>query len=198
MKKRWISLLLVFVMMLSLLPFGVLADTETPGVVPGPGSDDSGMNQTGGEPGAEVFPGGTGTWEQGPKGNRDVAVIVYGQAVSRAIAGKNGAVTTFINALKNSLQGILAGGEPIPDVEMYLYNNRKEFYKLTPNAVKDAAFLSSFRMKGDGIGKVASKLFKWLEDGFGWLVSGVDTPGDFYKIYGVKDDDGVPLLYRGI
>ncbi len=56
MKKRWISFLLVFVMMLSLLPLGVLAETVTPGVVTDPVNDDTGMNQTGGEPGAEVVP----------------------------------------------------------------------------------------------------------------------------------------------
>lgn len=200
MKKRWISLVLVFVMMLSLLPFGVLAETETPGVVPGFGNDDTGMNQTGGEPGAEVVHEGTGgAWEPGPKGDEDVAVLVYGEATSKAIAQKDDAFTTFINALKSSLQGILAG-ETIPDVEMYLVNDSLQTYKLTPNAVEDAAFLSSFRMECDGILGWLDDVVKWLQTGFGWLFSGVDTIGDFYKIYGAEDvpEGDYTLMVRSI
>lgn len=200
MKKRWISFLLVFVMMLSLLPLGVLAETVTPGVVTDPVNDDTGMNQTGGEPGAEVVPWGSGgAWEPGSEGDEDVAVLVYGEAMSKAIAKKSSAVTTFIDALKGSVQGILAG-ETIPDVEMYLVNDQLKTYKLTPNAVKDAAFLSSFRMKSGGAFGWLDDVFKWLEDGIGWLISDVDTIGDFYKIYGATDvpEGDYSLMVRSI
>lgn len=164
MKKRWISLLLVFVMVLGMFPMAAFAAD--------------------GEGASNVNPA-TGR-ERGPKGDEDVAVMVYGQSMADAVMKAGYSFDDFVTALKSELQGILAN-EKLPKVEMYLINSQNQEYELTLNAVDDAAFLSSFRMKSGGILGWLDDVFKWLQDGFGWLISGVDTIGEFYKIYGATD-----------
>ena len=158
--KKLISLLLAVIMVFCLLPLSALAADSQP---------------------AE----GTGR-EPGPKGDEDVAVMVYGKTVSDAVhkAGYN--FTDFVAALKSELQGVLAD-ETLPEVEVYLVNDQNQEYKLTKNAVEDAAFLSSFQFEADGLLGWADDVFKWLEDAFGWLISDIDTVGEFYDIYGAED-----------
>ena len=167
MNKKLISLLLVIVMMLSLMPLGVLAAEDSPAE-------------------ATTFNEVTGR-EPGPKGDEDVAVLIYGKAMSDAIAKKTGLVETFINTLKGSLSGILAG-EKLPEVELYLVNDQDQEYKLSPESKpNNSAFLSSFRMETSGVLGWLDDVFGWLQKGLGWLISDVDTIGDFYKIYGAKN-----------
>ena len=166
MNKKLISLLLVIVMVMSLMPLGVMAADKSP-------AEATTVNEVTGR-------------EPGPKGSEDVAVLVYGKAMSDAIAEKTGAFDTFINTLKGELTNILSG-EKLPEVELYLVNDKNQEYKLTPNAVEDAAFLSSFQMRTSGVLDFLDNVFKWIQDGFGWLISGVDTIGEFYKIYGATD-----------
>ncbi len=164
MKKRWISLLLVFVMVLGMFPMAAFAAD---------GEEASNVNPATGR-------------ERGPKGDEDVAVMVYGQSMADAVMKAGYSFDDFVTALKSELQGILAN-EKLPKVEMYLINSQNQEYELTLNAVDDAAFLSSFRMKSGGVLGWLDDVFKWLQDGFGWLISGVDTIGEFYKIYGATD-----------
>lgn len=162
--KKTISLLLALVMVFSLFPIGVLAAD---------GEDASNINPVTGR-------------EAGPKGSEDVAVMVYGQSMADAVMKSTYNFQDFVAALKSELQGILAN-EKLPEVEMYLVNDQNQEYKLELNAVKDAAFLSSFQFRADGILSWLDDIFKWLQDGFGWLISGIDTVGEFYKIYGAKN-----------
>ena len=122
----------------------------------------------------------------GPAGDEDVAVMVYGKSMSDAVNKVDYDFDTFVAALKSELQGILAN-EKLPDVEMYLVNDNNEEYALKKNAVKDASFLSSFQYEAYGLIGFTEYVVKFLQDVFGWTISGIDTIGEFYKIYGAKD-----------
>ncbi|MCF0137160.1 MAG: hypothetical protein HUJ66_02215 [Oscillospiraceae bacterium] len=161
-KKRIISLLLAVLLVAGLFPAAVFA-AEAPAEA---------------EPAQSFVPG--------PKGDEDVAVIVYGKSMSDAIHKADYSFADFAAALKSELQGILAN-EKLPEVELCLVNDKGEGYPLTEGAVEDAAFLSSFHFTADGILGWMEYVVKWLEDGFGWLISGVDTVGEFYDIYGAVD-----------
>ncbi len=110
MAKKWISLLLVFVMVLSLFPMTVFAADNVSSVNPETGR------------------------EQDPKGSEDVAVMVYGKTIADAVMKSGYDFEDFVAALKSEMQGVLAN-EKLPEVEMYLVNDQNQEYKLTKNAV---------------------------------------------------------------
>ncbi len=72
-------------------------------------------------------------------------------------------------------------------MELYLVNDNNEEYRLTKDAVDDAAMISSFEIKGSDMGKI----IEWLGDICQWIYekifSGVGTIGQFYKIYGAEN-----------
>ena len=84
--KKTISLLLALVMVFSLFPIGVLAAD---------GEDVSNVNPVTGR-------------EPGPKGDEDVAVMVYGQSMADAVMKSTYNFQDFVAALKSELQGVLA------------------------------------------------------------------------------------------
>ena len=173
MNRKTISLLLVFVMVLSLFPMAALAD------------DDQTVQAEEAVPAPEVTYAES-PYAPGPKGDEDAAVIVYGKSMADAIHKSGYSFSDFVNALKSELQGILAN-EKLPDVEMYLVSDDGYEYKLTKDAVEDAAFLSSFQYHANGLLGWTEYVADFVKLAFGWLVSGIDTIGQFYKIYGVTD-----------
>lgn len=190
MNRKLISILLVIVMIIGLFPMAVLADeiddaneadANTADVIV---ADATAAEETVTETDYAESP-----YTSGPKGDRDVAVMVYGKSIADAVYKTNYGFKDFVNALKSELQGVLAN-EKLPDVELYLVNDQGQEYKLTKNAVKDAAFLSSFQYHASGILGWTEYVFDFVKDVFGWLVSGIDTIGEFYKIYGVNDIPG--------
>lgn len=95
----------------------------------------------------------------GPAGDEDVAVMVYGKTMAEALLGITDDFSSFAQALKGELQGILAN-ERLPEVELYLVNSNNEEYRLTPDAVPDASLISSFDIRGKDLGKIV----EWLSD----------------------------------
>lgn len=133
---------------------------------------------------AEVY--SESPYTPGPRGDEDVAVMVYGKSIADAVYKADYGFMDFVNALKAELQGWLAN-EKLPEVELYLVNDKGQEYKLTPNAVEDAAFLSSFHFDAGGILGWLDYVVDFIQVAFGWLISGIDTIGEFYKIYGATD-----------
>lgn len=164
MKKKLISLLLAVVLLIS-IPLGVVVvaeETSEPTVNPSTGR------------------------VAGPKGDEDVACVVYGKAFSDAALKSGYSWDDFLNALKGEIQGVLSN-EKLPEVELYLVNDKNEEYKLTPNAVEDAALASSVRFETSGILGWVDDIYEWIMTAYGWVFSSVPTVGELYKIYGVKD-----------
>ncbi|MGX8688788.1 MAG: hypothetical protein ACSW8K_13460, partial [bacterium] len=123
---------------------------------------------------------------QGPEGDEDVAVVVYGKTMAEALLGVTGDFEDFASALKSELQGILAN-EKLPEVEMYLVNSNNEEYRLTKNAVSEAALISSFDIRGKNLGKILEYLGDICQYLYELIFDGVDTIGQFYKIYGAEN-----------
>lgn len=123
---------------------------------------------------------------QGPEGNQDVAVVVYGKTMAEALLGITGDFEDFAQALKSELQGVLAN-EKLPDVELYLVNSNNEEYRLTKNAASEAALISSFDIKGENLGKIIEYLADFCQWIYEMIFDGVDTIGQFYKIYGAEN-----------
>ena len=164
MKRRWISLLLVLVMALSLFPAAAFAaDGEEPAVNPVTGR------------------------EQGPKGNRKVAMMLYGESISDAVVKSDYDIDDFWAALKNELQGLLSN-EKIPEAEVYLVNDQNQEYKLEPTADGDgASFLQSFQLDTGGILSWLDDVYDWIMKFINWVIGDIDTVGEFYRIYRVDD-----------
>lgn len=118
----------------------------------------------------------------------DVAVMVYGKAISDLVCEKNYTLDNFEQALKDELQGYLAN-EKLPDVEMCLVSNTDGTeYPLSTNTVPSgAAFLSSFKVETTGFLGWIDDVYDALQTLLGWAVSTVDTPGELYKIYGAEN-----------
>ncbi len=118
----------------------------------------------------------------------DVAVMVYGKAISDLVCEENYTLDNFEQALKDELQGYLAN-EKLPDVEMCLVSKSDGTeYPLNTNTVPSgAAFLSSFKIETGGIIGWIADVYRALQTLFGWLVSDVDTLGELYKIYGAEN-----------
>ncbi len=160
MNRKLISILLVIVMIVGLFPAAVMADDTTTSEAP---------------------------YEAGPAGDENVAVMVYGKSVSDIVCTGNYSLDSFSDKLKAELQGWLAN-EKLPEVEMYLVNSEGQGYKLTQEGKpKNAAFLSSFKVDASGLAGWLEYFADAVEDVFGWLVSGVDTVGQFYRIYGATN-----------
>ena len=162
MKKKLISLILAVAMILCLVPIGVMAAEGTGSVNPSTGR------------------------EQGPKGDEDVAVMVYGNTLTELALGHEGGFDAFLTALKAEAQDLL-GNEEVPHAEMYLVNDQNQEYKLTENAVYDASLMSSFNYTADGILGFSETVFKWLQGAFGWAIQGLDSLQSLYRIYGATD-----------
>ena len=125
MKHRWISLLLVLVMALSLFPAAAFAAD---------GEETSNVNPATGR-------------EAGPAGDQRVALMVYGKSVTDALTTAGYSFDAFMAAVASEAQGVLAN-EKIPDVEVYLVNDANQEYKLEPSDggdayTKDPSFLKS-------------------------------------------------------
>lgn len=160
MNRKLISILLVIVMIVGLFPAAVMAEDTTASEAP---------------------------YEAGPAGDENVAVMVYGKSVSDIVCTGNYSLDSFSDKLKAELQGWLAN-EKLPEVEMYLVNSEGQGYKLTQEGKpKNAAFLSSFKVDASGLAGWLEYFADAVEDVFGWLVSGVDTVGQFYRIYGATN-----------
>ena len=168
MKKKLISLLLVLAMVLSVFPVAALAADGD--VAP---AEASGVNpDTGREP--------------GPKGNRDVALLVYGESISDAIMKSGYDIDDFWAALKSEAQGVLAN-EKLPELEVYLVNDQNQEYRLSPSDGRGASMINSFRLRTGGILAWLDDVFDWLTDFYDWIIGDVPTFGQLYKIYRVDD-----------
>ena len=164
-KKRWISLLLVLVMVLGMFPMAALAAD----------GDDAASNVnpvTGREP--------------GPKGNRDVALLVYGESISDAVMKSGYDIDDFWAALKSELQGVLSN-EKLPEAEVYLVNDQNQEYKLEPSDGRGASMVQSFQLRTGGILAWLDDVFDWVKNLYNWVMGDVPTAGQFYKIYRVDD-----------
>ncbi len=160
MNRKLISILLVIVMIVGLFPAAVMAEDTTASEAP---------------------------YEAGPAGDENVAVMVYGKSVSDIVCTGNYSLDSFSDKLKAELQGWLAN-EKLPEVEMYLVNSEGQGYKLTQEGKpENAAFLSSFKVDASGLAGWLEYFADAVESVFGWLVSGVDTVGQFYRIYGATN-----------
>ncbi len=160
MNRKLISILLVIVMIVGLFPAAVMAEDTTASEAP---------------------------YEAGPAGDENVAVMVYGKSVSDIVCTGNYSLDSFSDKLKAELQGWLAN-EKLPEIEMYLVNSEGQGYKLTQEGKpENAAFLSSFKVDASGLAGWLEYFADAVEYVFGWLVSGVDTVGQFYRIYGATN-----------
>ena len=120
---------------------------------------------------------------EGPAGNQKVAVMVYGKTMTEALLDITNSFSDFVQALKGEMKGVLAN-EKLPEVELYLVNSNNEEYRLTKNAVSDAALISSFSVEGEDVGKIVeffADINQWIYEK---IFSGTDTIGQFYTIYG--------------
>lgn len=164
MRKRIISIVLAVAMILCLVPFGVMAaDNDAP----------SNVNPVTGR-------------EQGPAGDTDVAVMVYGDVMTNLVNSHEGGFEAFTAALEGELKN-LVGNQNVPKVEMYLVNDQGQEYKLTEQGVSDAAFLSSFKYEASGILGFSETIFEWLQALYGWLVEDLDELESLYRIYGAPN-----------
>ncbi|MGX8688979.1 MAG: hypothetical protein ACSW8K_14415, partial [bacterium] len=123
---------------------------------------------------------------QGPEGDEDVAVMVYGAAMTEALNRASYSFSDFVAALKGEVQGVLAD-EKLPEMELYLVNSNNEEYRLTVNAVSDAAMISSFDVRGKNLGKIIeylADLNQWIYE---MIFDGVDSDSELYKIYGAEN-----------
>lgn len=164
MKKKVISLLLAVVLLLG-IPLSVSA-----ALIPEESHDYNTVT------GREI----------GPAGSEDVAVVVYGNTMTDLVMSHTGGFDAFLQALQAETQDLLAN-EEVPHVEMYLVNDKNQEYKLTENAVYDAALLSSFNYTANGILGFSETIFKWLQGAFGWAVQNIDGLQSLYRIYGATN-----------
>lgn len=165
MKKRWISLLLALVMVLSLFPVAAFAaeGDEAPVVNPLTGR------------------------EAGPKGDQKVAMMLYGESISDAVMKSDYDIDDFWSALKSELQGVLSN-EKIPQAEVYLVNDQNQEYKLEPTSDgRGASFIHSFQLRTGGILAWLDDVYGWIMDFINWIIGDIPTVGEFYKIYRVDD-----------
>lgn len=165
MKKRWISLLLALVMVLSLFPVAAFAadGDEAPAVNPATGR------------------------EAGPKGDQKVAMMLYGESISDAVMKSGYDIDDFWSALQNELKGVLSN-EKIPEAEVYLVNDQNQEYKLEPTSDgRGASFIHSFQLRTGGILAWLDDVYGWIMDFINWIIGDIPTVGEFYKIYRVDD-----------
>ena len=166
MKHRWISLLLVLVMALSLFPAAAFAAD---------GEETSNVNPATGR-------------EAGPAGDQRVALMVYGKSVTDALTTAGYSFDAFMAAVASEAQGVLAN-EKIPDVEVYLVNDANQEYKLEPSDGGDASWINSLKLEASGALGWLEYVLDWLTDLYDWMLGDTSTVGEIYKIYRV---DNVP------
>ena len=170
MRKRILSIVLAVAMILCLVPFGVMA-----------AENDTSSNVA---PAVDV----NSDTAPAANGSVDVAVMVYGDAMTDFALGHNesSGFDSFLTLLKAEAKILLSNTE-VPRPELYLVNSRGQEYKLTENAIYDASLASSFNYTADGILGFSETVFKWLQGAFGWVVQDVDSLQSLYRIYGAKD-----------
>ena len=161
MRKRIISIVLAVAMILCLIPIGVLAADDTTSTV----------NPATGR-------------VQGPEGDVDVAVMVYGDVITNYLNNHSDSTIDQLVAAVSDYAKNLAGGVDAPKVEMYLVNPKtNEEYKLTEQSVKEAAFLSSFTYEAEGIFGFSETIYNWISNLIGWWFEDDDELESLYRIY---------------
>ena len=163
MRKRIISIVLAVAMILCLVPFGVMAaDDTTSNVNPATGR------------------------EQGPAGDVPVAVMVYGDNITKLSTTPGLGFSDFIDAVKEEIKNV-AGNNNVPEVEMYLVNKDGQEYKLTQENASETAFIASFKYRSEGDGGITGWFVDLVQSAYEWLFGDFDQVESLYRIYGAKN-----------
>lgn len=162
MRKRIISIVLAVAMILCLIPIGVLA-----------ADGDSTVNPATGR-------------EQGPAGDVPVAVMVYGDNITKLSTTPGLGFSDFIDAVKEEIKNV-AGNNNVPEVEMYLVNKDGQEYKLTQENASETAFIASFKYRSEGDGGITGLLVDLVQSAYEWLFDDFDQVESLYRIYGAKN-----------
>ena len=163
MRKRIISIVLAVAMILCLVPFGVMAaDDTTSNVNPATGR------------------------EQGPAGDVPVAVMVYGDNITKLSTTPGLGFSDFIDAVKEEIKNV-AGNNNVPEVEMYLVNKDNQEYKLTQEDASETAFIASFKYRSEGDGGITGWFVDLVQSAYEWLFDDFDQVESLYRIYGAKN-----------
>ena len=162
MRKRIISIVLAVAMILCLIPIGVLA-----------ADGDSTVNPATGR-------------EQGPEGDVPVAVMVYGDNITKLSTTPGLGFSDFVAAVKEEINAV-AGNRNVPEVEMYLVNKDGQEYKLTQEDASETAFIASFKYRSEGDGGITGWLVDLVQSAYEWLFDDFDQVESLYRIYGAKN-----------
>lgn len=163
MRKRIISIVLAVAMILCLIPIGVLAaDDTTSNVNPATGR------------------------EQGPAGDVPVAVMVYGDNITKLSTTPGLGFSDFVDAVKEEIKAV-AGNNNVPEVEMYLVNKDGQEYKLTQEDASETAFIASFKYRSEGDGGITGWFVDLVQSAYEWLFDDFDEVESLYRIYGAKN-----------
>lgn len=162
MRKRIISIVLAVAMILCLIPIGVLA-----------ADGDSTVNPATGR-------------EQGPAGDVPVAVMVYGDNITKLSTTPGLGFSDFIDAVKEEIKNV-AGNNNVPEVEMYLVNKDGQEYKLTQENASETAFIASFKYRSEGDGGITGWFVDLVQSAYEWLFDDFDQVESLYRIYGAKN-----------
>lgn len=162
MRKRIISIVLAVAMILCLIPIGVLA-----------ADGDSTVNPATGR-------------EQGPEGDVPVAVMVYGDNITKLSTTPGLGFSDFVAAIKEEINAV-AGNRNVPEVEMYLVNKDGQEYKLTQENASETAFIASFKYRSEGDGGITGWFVDLVQSAYEWLFDDFDQVESLYRIYGAKN-----------
>ena len=162
MRKRIISIVLAVAMILCLIPIGVLA-----------ADGDSTVNPATGR-------------EQGPEGDVPVAVMVYGDNITKLSTTPGLGFSDFIDAVKEEIKNV-AGNNNVPEVEMYLVNKDGQEYKLTQENASETAFIASFKYRSEGDGGITGWFVDLVQSAYELLFNDFDQVESLYRIYGAKN-----------
>ncbi len=162
MRKRIISIVLAVAMILCLIPIGVLA-----------ADGDSTVNPATGR-------------EQGPEGDVPVAVMVYGDNITKLSTTPGLGFSDFVAAVKEEIKNV-AGNNNVPEVEMYLVNKDGQEYKLTQENASETAFIASFKYRSEGDGGITGWFVDLVQSAYEWLFGDFDQVESLYRIYGAKN-----------
>ena len=162
MKKKLISLILAVAMILCLVPIGVLA-----------ADGDSTVNPATGR-------------APGPVGDVPVAVMVYGDNITKLSTTPGVGFSDFLDAVKEEIKAV-AGNNNVPEVEMYLVNKDDQEYKLTEEDASETAFIASFKYRSEGDGGITGWFVDLVQSAYEWLFDDFDQVESLYRIYGAKN-----------
>lgn len=162
MRKRIISIVLAVAMILCLIPIGVLAADGDGTVNPATGR------------------------EQGPAGDVPVAVMVYGDNITKLSTTPGLGFSDFIDAVKEEIKNV-AGNNNVPEVEMYLVNKDGQEYKLTQENASETAFIASFKYRSEGDGGITGWFVDLVQSAYECLFDDFDEVESLYRIYGAKN-----------